>query len=348
MHPHPVTVLLADDHALVRAGIRNVLEDMTNLEIIGEVGNGPELVDILTQQAFDLLLIDVTMPDFDPIRTIQNIKNDYPAMRILVVSAYDDDVYVQGLLGAGVDGYHLKDQSAAELRLAVQRVLEGERWLSSRLVTRLLTRDFSTAAPDLLSPRQQDILQLLVEGSDNRSIATELSLSIKTVENHLTRLYRQLDVSSRLEAVAYVREHPDVLHSDRLSTTHHNINQTATSNVLIVDDNKRFRTQLQRMVAKANSTVAVYEAESIHSALNRVERYQPELVFIDVVLGEESGIECARKIKQSHDSSVIILMSAYPDQEFHTTGLAAGAKAFLDKKNIDSGTIRQIIDDVVG
>ncbi len=100
-------VLLADDHAVVRAGIRNALEELPNLEVVGEVGDGIQLVQALETLRPNCLLIDVTMPDFEPITTIREIRATYPAMKILVVSAYDDDVYVQGLLGAGVNGYHL-------------------------------------------------------------------------------------------------------------------------------------------------------------------------------------------------------------------------------------------------
>lgn len=347
--PAPISVLLADDHALVRAGIRNVLEDMTELDIRGEVGDGNSLVEILDQQLFDLLLIDVTMPDFDPIPTIRQIKERYPDMRILVVSAYDDDIYVQGLLGAGVDGYHLKDQSSGELRMAIERVLQGERWLSSPLVTRLLERDFSMSRPDTLSPRQRDILELLVQGSDNRSIATELSLSIKTIENHLTRLYRQLNVSSRLEAAAYVHEHPEILQGGVERLSHYAASDAQGElTVLIVDDNRHFRTQLNRMIMRSHPGVSILEADSIDAALDALDTALPELIFIDVVLGDESGIIGTRKLRTAVETATIVLISAYPDREFRATGLSAGATAFLDKKDLDAATIRQIIHDILG
>ena len=117
-----VRTVLADDHAVVRAGLANALRELPNIEIVGEVGDGDALFAILEQTRPDFLLTDVTMPNFEPISTIRQIHAAYPAMKILVVSAYDDDVYVQGLLGAGVDGYHLKDQPLSDLRLAVQRV----------------------------------------------------------------------------------------------------------------------------------------------------------------------------------------------------------------------------------
>src|SRR4051812_29294926 len=109
-------ILLADDHAVVRAGISNALKELSQIEIVGEVGDGNALFAALAKLRPDCLLIDVTMPDFEPISAIAQIRADYPDLKILVVSAYDDDVYVQGLLGIGVNGYHLKDQPLTDLR----------------------------------------------------------------------------------------------------------------------------------------------------------------------------------------------------------------------------------------
>src|SRR5690606_12326373 len=126
----------------------------------------------------------------DPIADIGRIRERYPQVKILVVSAYNDDVYVQGLLGVGVDGYHLKDQPLDDLRLAVQRVLQGEKWVSGRIVDQLVHIQRDSPPQVQLTSRQVDLLRLLQKGLDNRSIASRLSLSVKTVENHLTRLYR--------------------------------------------------------------------------------------------------------------------------------------------------------------
>ncbi|MCD4737804.1 MAG: response regulator transcription factor, partial [Anaerolineae bacterium] len=131
-------VLLADDHALVRAGISNALRELPGLEIVAQVGDGLALCAALEVEEPELLIVDVRMPEFRPLSTLRQIHERYPQMRILVISAYDDDVYVQGLLGAGVDGYHLKDQPLSDLKLAVQRVLAGKRWISSPLLDKLV------------------------------------------------------------------------------------------------------------------------------------------------------------------------------------------------------------------
>jgi DNA-binding NarL/FixJ family response regulator len=344
-------IMLADDHAVVRAGIRNALKDLPNLEIIGEVGDGPALFVALDQTQPDCLLIDVTMPDFEPVAAIRQIRARYPAMRILVVSAYDDDVYVQGLLGAGVDGYHLKDQPLSDLQLAVQRVLAGERWVSSPLLDKLVSyKDASSPSPPLTT-RQRDILRLLQQGLDNQAIAQRLGLSVKTVENHLTRLYRQLNVQSRLEAANYVTQHPEVLarlgQTSVVFDTPPEIPMRERVTLLLVDDNARYRRQLRRMVGKMCPRAMIYEAENIGEAVRFTQSIAPQLVLVDVVLGEEDGICCTRRIKALSPSSRIILISAYPDREFHRLGLEAGAVAFLDKKDLDVAVLRQIIDDMI-
>ena len=350
-----VRILLADDHAVVRSGISNALKELPNLEIVGEASDGPEVFEVLAETRPDCLLIDVTMPDFEPITAIRQIRASYPAMKILVVSAYDDDVYVQGLLGVGVDGYHLKDQSLSELQLAVQRVISGKKWVSSRLLDKLVSFGDSPATPaaSVLTSRQRDILQLLQQGLDNQTIARRMGLSVKTVEKHLTRLYRQLDVQSRLEAVNYVTQHPEVLTVSGPTSAHAVESEPSTStpepiSMLLVDDNARYRRQLRRMVGKVYPHAITYEAGNIKEATDLFRNTTPRLALVDVVLGDENGIHCTRRLKALAPQLRVVLITAYPDREFHKQGVEAGAVALLDKKDLDAATLRQVIDDVIG
>jgi DNA-binding NarL/FixJ family response regulator len=350
-----IRVLLADDHELVRAGIRNALNELSNLEVVGEVGDGPTLFTAVAKLQPDFLLIDVAMPDFDPLTAIQQIRPNFPAMKILVISAYDDDVYVQGLLGAGVHGYHLKDQPLSDLKLAIERILSGEKWVSSRLVAKLVSyTEPSASASRSLTTRQRDILRLLQQGMDNQTIARRMNLSVKTVENHLTRLYRQLNVQSRLEAVNYATQHPDVLamqgqvaaQETPVPVISVSSNKEQVS-ILLVDDNARYRHQLRRMVGKVYPQAMIYEAENIDTAVATAQQVRPQLALVDVVLGDENGIHCTRRLKSISPSSRIVLISAYPDREFHRSGLEAGAIAFLDKKDLDTAVLRQVIEDLM-
>ncbi len=341
-------VLLADDHAIVRSGIANAIRDLAELTIVGEVGDGPTLAAALDAKAPDLLLTDVTMPGFEPISDIKQIRARHPSLKILVVSAYDDDVYVQGLLSAGVNGYHLKDQPLSDLRLAVQRVLAGERWICSPLVEKLLRYNDSAAHAPALTPRQRDILRCLQEGLDNQAIARRTDLSVKTVENHLTRLYRQLGVQSRLEAVNYLAQHPELLRGEPTRPTEPPPPQIPGQlAILLVDDNTRYRTQMRRMISKSYPQAQIYEAGHIHDAVSQGHEYAPQLAFVDVVLGDESGIDCTRQLRAAAPHTRVILISAYPDREFHRRGLESGAIAFLDKKDLNAAALREVIDDTI-
>ena len=344
----PIRTLLADDHEVVRAGIRNALQGIEYIDFVGEVGDGPALFAALKALEPDFLVMDVTMPNFDPLVAIRSIRTDYPKMKILVISAYNDDVYVQGLLGAGVNGYHLKDQPLSELALAVRHVLSGEKWLSGRLVDQLIRYAETPRQPPSLSSRQREILYELQKGHDNRTIAHHMGLSVKTIENHLTRLYRQLDVQSRLEAVCYANQHPEILGVSGVDILQGGDDAVSVRqvNTLVVDDNARYRHQLLRMISKACRHTLNYEAENIAGAVQIAERVRPDLVLIDVVLGDENGIHGVRRIKSVSPSSRIVLISAYPDREFHRQGLAAGAVAFLDKSDITSAHLRQLFEDI--
>src|SRR5262245_10894577 len=161
----PVKVVLADDHPIVRAGLHEALASLPELVITGEVGSGPELMRALETLAPDLLVVDVNMPEFEPVAAAQQIRASYPDLKILVVSAYDDQAYVVGLLSAGVDGYHLKDQPLSDLQLAVRRIIAGDRWISGPLVNRLVDQhgpadDSSTPSP---TRRQRELLRYLAE-----------------------------------------------------------------------------------------------------------------------------------------------------------------------------------------
>jgi DNA-binding NarL/FixJ family response regulator len=292
------------------------------------------------------------MPEFAPLADLRRIREEYADLRILVISAYDDDIYVQGLLGLGVNGYHLKDQPLSDLKLAVQRVLKGERWISSPLLDKLVHSSGTTLHTPSLTPRQRDMLRLLQQGLDNQSIAQRLKLSVKTVENHLTRLYRSLDVQSRLEAVSYATKHPEIVRlSGQQTATRAPLPQTPMSGsqfrLLLVEDSSRYRVQLRRMIGRAYPGAVVYEADNTGEALRLASSLKPSLILVDVVLGDEDGIRCVRRLKAHDPDSRVILISAYPDREFRRLGLEAGAIAFLDKKDLNTEVLQQIIHDTI-
>jgi len=343
-------VILADDHAVVRAGIRKIIDQIPQLEVVAEVGTGPLVFSSLEKEQVDLLLIDVTMPEFDPIQAIKQIKILYPTLKILVISAYDDEFYVKGLLNVGVNGYHMKDQSLNDMKLAITQVLKGEKWISSTLINKL-SQNYpdKTHLPEL-TQRHHDLLLSLHQGLDNKSIAKRYFLSIKTVENNLSSLYRKLNVQSRLEAVNYLIRHPEIMKTSGEFSNLENIpkgfKQKSEYNILVVDDNTRYRNQLIRMLDKLDSRAAIFSANNIKHAVDLAHKTKFKLAFIDVILNEENGIDCVEQINKMQPNTRIILISAYPDQEFHKEGIKAGAIAFLDKKNLGLSTLRQIVEDI--
>lgn len=343
-------VLLADDHTVVRAGLRNALEGLKNIKVVGEVGNGHELKKALEEQRINLLVMDANMPDFEPISAAREIKAKYPALKILIVSAYNDETYVVGLLKAGVDGYHLKDQPLADLQLAVQRILMGERWITSSLLSRLADHQAAPARSGnipWLTKRQRELLQLLAQGADNRTIASALDISVKTVENHLTALYKILGVDSRMKAMNYALHHPEVLATSGQEMVEMEPAPSGEGNlsIMVVDDNLRYRQQLCRLIGKIAPASVIYEADSIAEALRIGEKVKPDLSLIDVVLDDEDGILCASRLKSVSPSTRMVLISAYPDREFRRRALSTGAIAFLDKKDLDTASVRQVIED---
>lgn len=344
-----IRIVLADDHAVVRAGLRNALTGRPELEVIAEVGNGPDLIAAVAEWQPDLIVIDVAMPEFEPVEAVRTFKTQYPAMKILVVSAYADEAYLVGLLGAGVDGYHLKDQPLADLQLAVARVVAGERWIPAQLVDRLVHRQPAPPrATPVLTRRQRELLRLLMQGFDNRKIAQAMDLSVKTVENHLTSLYRSLAVESRLEATNFAMRYPDVLRDPEPVSQVPEVRPAGQLNVLLVDDNPRYREQMARLIGKTHPSSHVIEAGDIADALAAAERTHPHLAFIDVVLRDEDGIQCTRRLKAVSPETRVVLISAYPDREFRRLGFNAGAVAYLDKKDLDVAALRQVIQDTLG
>lgn len=346
-----IRILIADDHGLIRQGLWNVLENYTDIEIVGEASDGPSLFAGLSELEPECVLIDVTMPNFEPISAVKQIREKYPAIKILIVSAYDDDIYVKGLFAAGANGYHLKSQPLPELKMAIDQVIADEKWLSSPLVNKLLSPVSIPASLPALTTRQCDLLYLLQQGLDNQSMALRLNISVKTVENNLTRLYRHLNVQSRLEALNFVIQHPEIL---TLSTVQASMPDAAFESkphpsitILLVDDNARYRRELRQTISIniVYPRAIIYEAENIAEALHLAEKIHPKLIFIDMILGNENGIQCTKQIKKQFPHARVILISAYPDREFHRLGLEAGALAFLDKKDLDLSSLRQILGD---
>jgi NarL family two-component system response regulator LiaR len=203
-------VLIAEDHPITRQGIRKLLDDESKFTVIGEAGDGEEAVQMVEELKPDVVIMDVAMPKLNGIEATRQIKLVRPATAVLILSAYDDDEYVFGLLEAGAAGYLLKTASGDELTRAIHAVYKGEPVLDP-LITRKVINRFrfpdkmpKAARPaEHLSDREIDIIRLAANGMSNKEIADELHLSRRTVEGNLRSIFNKLGVGSRTEAVLY-------------------------------------------------------------------------------------------------------------------------------------------------
>ncbi len=210
-----IRVLLADDHALFREGVRSLLETQPDIEVVGEVADGRAAVQQALALQPDVVLMDITMPQLDGIEATRQIAAREPAVRVLVLTMHDnEDVFLRAL-GAGASGYVLKKSGGVELMGAIRSTYEGNSYLTPYLAKALMTDYIHRgdrppgAAPDApapakrLSAREQEILKLIAEGHSSREIAEMLDLSVKTVHNHRTRLMTKLDIHRNADLVRY-------------------------------------------------------------------------------------------------------------------------------------------------
>ncbi len=202
-----VRIVLADDHPLIHTGIRATLGAEIDLQLVGEAAEGEEARRICVETRPDVLLLDLSMPGPPPGETVDYVRAYCPSTKILILTAYDDDAYVRALVNAGVAGYMLKDEAPESLVRAVRAVAQGDGWFSRSIVTKLshLQRSEKNVGSDL-NHRERQVLRLMMQGHDNATIASELSLAVQTVNNYVSRLYTKLQVKSRAEALVYVRK----------------------------------------------------------------------------------------------------------------------------------------------
>ena len=205
-----VSVILAEDHVITRQGIRRLLEDERDLTVIGEAGDGEEAVQMATEMQPDVVIMDIAMPKINGIEATRQIKLIHPTTAVLILSAYDDDEYVLGLLKAGAAGYLLKHASGDELISAIRAVHKGEPVLDPTIARKVINYfRFPDKLPgperpsERLSKREIDVLKLAAKGLSNKDIASELHLSKRTVEGHLRTIFNKLGVGSRTEAVLH-------------------------------------------------------------------------------------------------------------------------------------------------
>jgi len=205
-----IRVLLADDHAIVRAGLKEILADTGDIEVAGEAANGQEVLARVSAQDFDVAVLDMSMPGRNGIELIKLVKREKPKLRILVLSMHSEEQYAVRALKAGASGYLSKESAADELVAAIRRIAGGGAYVTPETAERLAlgaAPRAETAAHTLLSDREFQVFQMIARGASVSEIARELSLSVKTISTHKTRIMDKMGLANQAELIRYALEH---------------------------------------------------------------------------------------------------------------------------------------------
>jgi DNA-binding NarL/FixJ family response regulator len=215
----PIRILIADDHAVVRSGLRVLLSADPDLEFVGEAGDSDEALRLVETLNPDMILLDISMPSDNGIETTERLKEAHPELIVLILTMYEDESLLREALRLGAAGYVVKRAEEAEIVQAIHAVSRGDIYVHPTMTRALLHQPVTTehrrgSEVDALTPREIDVLRLLVKGNTNRQAAGRLGLSVRTVENHRANLMGKLGLSSRVELVSYAEEHDLIESSD--------------------------------------------------------------------------------------------------------------------------------------
>lgn len=206
-----IRVLIADDHGLIRAGLRAMLEDEATIEVVGEASTGQDVLHLASMLSPDLILLDIGLPDIDGIEATRRLKKMLPQIPVLILTVYEDETLLHEAIKAGAAGYVIKRAADDDLMAAIQAVSRGEMYIHPA-VTRLLVKDLFPAADpkksalDTLTARELEVMRYIIKGFTNRQIAETLFISVRTVEGHRASLFGKLDLKNRLELVEFAEK----------------------------------------------------------------------------------------------------------------------------------------------
>lgn len=217
MSTSPYRVVIADDHSLIRKGLRTIIELESDMQVIGDTGDGEELLNFLTHEQPDLVVMDISMPNLNGIDAIEKVLALYPDIRILILTMHRNSQYFYNAISAGAHGYLIKDDSDTELLTAIETVRSGKTYISPQLSTEVTDAMFSAFRehrdPSMISltPRERNVLGLVVKGRTSKQIADVLCLSPRTIDHHRANLLKKFKMKNTVDLVKYVIENSIIL-----------------------------------------------------------------------------------------------------------------------------------------
>jgi DNA-binding NarL/FixJ family response regulator len=213
-----ITVLLVDDHKIIRDGIKSLLEGVENIKIIGEASNGVEAIEFFKKQPADVVIMDIRMPEMSGIETTQYLTQNYPNVKVLALTMHDEEAFIYKMLNAGASGYLLKNVGKEEFVTAIQKVYKGDNYFSLDLATKMITNMVLTKSSDTsnevieneelqLTKREIEVIKLIAEGLTSQEIADKLFISPRTVDTHRRNLLQKLNVKNTAELIKFAIKH---------------------------------------------------------------------------------------------------------------------------------------------
>lgn len=202
-----IKVMIADDHSLIREGLRQLLEFDGSIQVVGEAANGVECLENLVKYNPEVLLLDINMPEMNGIDVLKKMKEDKSSVKVLILTVHNELEYLMNAVDIGVEGYIMKDSDSSELKKAIKAVRDGENYIQSSLIpalnNRLLNRDVDKDKVASLTNRELEVLVQVAKGMFNKEIAMNLNISERTVKNHISNIFKKIDVSDRTQAAVF-------------------------------------------------------------------------------------------------------------------------------------------------
>ena len=202
-----IRVMIADDHSLIREGLRQLLEFDGSIKVVGEAANGVECLENLEKYDPEVLLLDINMPEMNGIEVLKKMKESQSAVKVLILTVHNELEYLMNAVDIGVEGYIMKDSESAELKKAIRAVRDGENYIQPSLIpalnNQLMNRDVDKDKVASLTNRELEVLVQVANGMFNKEIATNLNISERTVKNHISNIFKKIDVSDRTQAAVF-------------------------------------------------------------------------------------------------------------------------------------------------